>query len=178
MDSRLSILYLRCGDADNRGCVQRHVDLSILYLRCQLLAGLGAAAKPAAFNSLFEMPPRRGVAPPQKGAKNLSILYLRCSKLVILLPRGKQQHPFNSLFEMQKAPVYVVSAGIYRTFNSLFEMRGAVVYTLNRLDRVPFNSLFEMLHSPPLNPEAAADEELSILYLRCWVFLCLVFAGF
>ena len=41
-----------------------------------------------------------------------------------------------------------------------------------------FNSLFEMHPAGGLEAEADSHTALSILYLRCWGFLCLVFAGF
>ena len=65
------------------------------------------------------------------------------------------------------------------TFNSLFEMRCATAATeAPRRRTTSFNSLFEMLR-PTCRGESPSDVvKLSILYLRCWEFLCLVFAGF
>ncbi len=130
-----------------------------------------AAASYFSFNSLFEMRTnniRRGAG---RVTDLLSILYLRCrlrhsgrvagrtSSLSILYLRCRYMSFRDMVFEVAKrlSILYLRCAPLRAGPSMSASLR-------------PFNSLFEMPAHYAVHKAAA--ETLSILYLRCWGFLC------
>ncbi len=80
--AELSILYLRCVDAQRRLYVLSHKRLSILYLRCSGVSAVHVKTCKT-FNSLFEM---------------------RTLRPCLCAERAERALTFNSLFEMRPLP--------------------------------------------------------------------------
>ncbi len=127
------------------------------------------------FNSLFEMLPSAMLIDIAECIM-LSILYLRCgipSNNIYISYHGSFQFSIwdalPSCWTLTQFPSYTA------TFNSLFEMLKSIgISNVEELTKISFNSLFEMLEYRSC-VDVDADKLLSILYLRCFLLVELIF---